>query len=393
MTASADTSGRPTSPPEITEGTIRRGQPFFVAMQRAGVSPVDIQEIVSASKAIFNFKKVQPGQEFSIYKSAGLDSLHFTIDSQSILKVTKTGDVVEARRDTVPYLIEHYVTSSAINSSIYLTLQENKADPELASHLAIIFQWDIDFFKDIRKGDTFTILYEKKTFADGRTELGNVRAARIFSQGREHYAIAYRNQNGTLNYYDAEGKSLQKSLLRAPLRYSRISSNFTYKRRHPVTHTYRAHLGVDYVAPVGTPVRSTGTGTVLEATYNRSNGNYVKIRHNSRYQTYYLHMKGFARGIRKGARVTQGQVIGYLGGTGLATAPHLDYRIKVDGRFVNPRTIRLPSKEPVPKDRMDLFEITRDGCLLRFFEAGSETPTVAVRRPTPPMQDRIAPVF
>lgn len=377
----------------VTHGEIKRGQPFYVAMEQAGLTPVEIQNIVRASKTLFDFKRVKPGQEYLLFTSDdGIDSLHYTIDSENILKVAKIGETVEARRDTVPYVIEHYVTSGTITSSIYETLLASDADPELASYLAIIFQWDIDFFKDIRKGDTFTILYEKKTFADGKTELGNVRAARIYTQGREHYAVAYRS-DGILNYYDTEGKSLQKSLLRAPMRYSRISSNFTYKRLHPVTHTYKAHLGVDYVAPIGTPVHSTGNGTVVTATRDRANGNYVKIRHNSRYTTYYLHLKGFARGIRSGAHVQQGQVIGYLGGTGLVNGPHLDYRIKVDGRFVNPRTIRLPSKEPVPADQIRLFQVTRDACLLRFYETGLDRPTVAVRAPTPPLQDRIAPVF
>lgn len=377
---------------QVTRGEIKRGQPFFAAMEKAGLSPIDIQSIVSASKQVFNFRRVTPGQQFLIYTSENqLDSLHYTIDSESILKVYKTGDTVEARRDTVAYAIEHFITHGTINSSIYATLQEADSDPELASYLAIIYQWDIDFFKDIRKGDTFSILFEKKAYADGTEKLGNILASRIYTQGEDHYAFAYRTKDGSLNYYDTNGKSLQKSLLRAPLRYSRISSNFTYKRLHPVTHTYKPHLGVDYVAPVGTPVHSTGSGTVVAATRNRGNGNYVKIRHNNRYETYYLHLKGFARGIRAGARVNQGQVIGYLGGTGLANGPHLDYRIKVDDRFVNPRKIRLPSKAPVPDSEMALFEVTRDACLLRFYEMGSGT--IAVRKPVPPRQEQLSQIF
>jgi murein DD-endopeptidase MepM/ murein hydrolase activator NlpD len=147
------------------------------------------------------------------------------------------------------------------------------------------------------------------------------------------------------------------------------------------------------VAPVGTAVHSTGNGVVLVATRDRANGNYVKIRHNSRYTTYYLHLRGFARGIRSGVHVQQGQVIGYLGGTGLVNGPHLDYRIKVNGRFVNPRTVRLPSKEPVPSDQIQLFEATRDACLLRFYETATDKPTVAVKPPTPPLQQRIVTVF
>lgn len=391
----ADAGTATEAPTNVVHGEIRRGVPFYVAMTQVGVSAVDVERIVRACKKTFNFRTVKPGQVFAVYEgtTGEIDSLHFTIDNERLLKVRRAEQTYEARVDTVAYTVQHYVTSGVINSSIYNSLQANGASPELASHLAIIFQWDIDFFKDIREGDTYTILYEERTYPDGETQIGNVLAARVFTQGRECYAFAFRNADGVLNYFDATGKSLQKSLLRAPLRYSRISSNFTYKRRHPVTHTYKPHLGVDYVARVGTPVRSTGQGTVLVAGYARGNGNYVKIRHNSRYTTYYLHLKGFAKGIRKGRHVRQGQVIGYLGSTGLATAPHLDYRIKVDGRFVNPRTIRLPSKEPVPAEAMTRFEVTRDACLLRFFEAVDAGSTVQVLGPRPPLQQRMAPIF
>ena len=378
-----------------TEGAISRGTPFFVEMQRAGIAPVDIQAIVTSSRDVFNFKRVQPGQKYALFTDASgaLDSLHFVIDNERILKVNQDAGGFVARLDTVAYATEHYVTSGTIHSSIYESLQGQGANPELAAYLAVIFQWDIDFFTDIRKGDTYTILYENKVYPDGNVTLGNVLAARIFTRGEEHYAVRYTDKEGRRSYYDTRGNSLQKSLLRAPLRYQRISSNFSHKRLHPVTHTYRPHLGVDYVAPVGTPVRSTGDGTVVEAARNRANGNYVKIKHNRRYTTYYLHLKSFAKGIRGGTRVRQGQVIGYLGSTGLVTAPHLDYRIKVGSRFVNPRTIKLPSREPVPADERALFEVTRDACLVRFFEAIPQTETKLVEAPRPPLQQRIAAAF
>ncbi|MDH3215726.1 MAG: peptidoglycan DD-metalloendopeptidase family protein [Candidatus Krumholzibacteria bacterium] len=376
-------------------GEIARGASFFVEMQGAGMSPGEIHRVVEASRKVFNFKKVRPGQKYAVWADSlgQLDSLHYAIDSEHMLTVRRAGARFEAMQDTISYRIEHYVTSGTIDNSIYATLQEQGSNPELASHLAVIFQWDIDFFTDIRRGDAFTLLYESKVYENGKTKLGDVLAARIFTQGREHYAFAYRTQAGSRSYYDARGNSLHKSLLRAPLRFMRISSNFTRRRLHPVTRTYRPHLGVDYVAPRGTPVRSTGDGTVAEATRNRANGKYVKIRHNSRYTTFYLHLSGFAKGIRRGSRVKQGQVIGYLGSTGLVTAPHLDYRIKVGGRFVNPRTVKLPSKRPVPSDEMELFAVSRDACLLRFFEASQQARTTRVDRPRPPMQNRMGVVL
>jgi murein DD-endopeptidase MepM/ murein hydrolase activator NlpD len=376
---------RPGSPqPEnVVRGTISRGRPFFIEMKLAGVSPLDIHNIVQATRDVFNFRKVQPGQKYAVYANGdgGIDSLRFVVDYEKILAVSKVGDSYQARVDMVPYSIERYVTTAVIDQSIFVSLQRIGADPELAVHLATIFQWDIDFFKDIHKGDTFSILYEKKHYDTGHVQMGDVLAARIVSQGHEHQAFRYQMENGNASYFDEEGKSLQKSLLRSPLEYSRVSSGFSYNRKHPVTHHWKPHLGVDYAAPHGTPVRATGDGSVAAATRDGSNGNYVKIRHNSRYETYYLHLSRFGKGIRKGARVSQGQVIGYVGATGLATGPHLDYRIKVAGSFVNPRTIKLPSKEPVPADEMGRFEQQKNVYLAGLLETRAENETVAVGKP------------
>ena len=383
------------APVQVTHGAISRGESFFVAMQQAGVSPVNIDQIVRSTRKVFNFRRIQPGQSYAIYRNPEgvVDSLHFAINNESLLKIIATEESYAARIDTIPYRIEHYVTSGTIDGSIFNTLQAKEADPELATYLAIIFQWDIDFFKDIWRGDTFAILYERKVYEDGEQEPGRVLAARITTQGRDHYAFGYRTGDGVWSYYDANGKSLQKSLLRAPLRYSRISSSFSNRRLHPVTHRYKPHHGVDYAAPYGTPVRATGSGTVLVAQYHSGNGNYVKIRHNSRYTTYYLHLSKFARGVRKGARVNQGQVIGYVGSTGISTGPHLDYRIKVGGSFVNPRTIRLPSKQPVPAGDFTLFEQTRDACLVSLIGALPESRVTLVEKPRPPQHKRLAGMF
>lgn len=373
----------PSEPENVVHGAISRGQPFFVEMKQAGVSPLDIHNIVQATRDVFNFKRVQPGQKYSVYSDGegGVDSLRFVVDHEKILAVAKVGESYQARVDMVPYRVERYVTAATINQSIFVSLQRIGADPELAVHLAAIFQWDIDFFKDIHKGDTFSILYEKKIYETGRTQMGDVLAAQIVSQGREHNAFRYRSEDGRANYFNGEGKSLQKSLLRTPLEYSRVSSNFSYRRKHPVTHHWAPHMGVDYAAPHGTPVRATGDGVVAEATRDGSNGNYVKIRHNSRYETYYLHLSRFGKGVRRGVRVSQGQVIGYVGATGLATGPHLDYRIKVAGSFVNPRTIALPSKEPVSSGEMALFEKQKNSCLAAMLETQAENETLAVGKP------------
>ncbi len=375
----------------VVHGEISRGTPFFVEMQRAGISPLEIQNIVSATRDNFNFKKVQPGQKFSVYSDGDgdLDSLRFIVDNEKILNVQKIGESYESRIDTIPYRVDHFVASGIIDQSIYVTLQRIDADPELASYLAVIFQWDIDFFKDIRANDTFSILFEKKVFPDGRSLIGHVLAARICCQGEEHFAFRYILASGEPSYFDEKGKSLQKSLLRAPLKYSRVSSNFSYRRMHPVKKHYSPHLGVDYAAPIGTPVRATGGGTVVAAERHSANGNYVKIRHNNRYTTYYLHLRNFGKGVRKGARVQQGQVIGYVGSTGISTGPHLDYRIKIGDRFVNPRTVKLPSKRPVPKDERLLYDIVRDSYLVDLFDPSLTDETILVSKPAPIKQRRM----
>lgn len=383
----------PHPPPVVAQGVIRPRSSFFEEMQRAGVSAVDIDRLVKASKSAFNLKKVRPGQEYCVFKSheGTVDSLSLSIQADKMLMVRRKADQYHAVIDTLPYQITYHLTNGTIQHSVFAALKSQGADPNLAGQLGLIFGWVVDFFTDIRPGDHFSILYEKKNYEDGRTILGRVIAARVYTRGREFYAFGYKTEKRSWAYYDLEGKSLQKSLLRAPLSFTRISSNFSYKRKHPVTHHWAPHLGVDYVAPAGTPVKSTGDGTVAAATYQGANGKFVKIRHNRHYTTYYLHLSRFAKGIRNGAKIRQGQVIGYVGSTGMASGPHLDYRIMVDGHFVNPRTINLPSKNPVPEAEMALFERIRDACLLKFHEGlpeAGEGQTILVEEPAIHDEDR-----
>lgn len=370
----------------VAEGAIAKRSSFYVEMQKQGVTPVEIDRIVRATKKTFDLKKVRPGQQYTVYstENGGLDSLEYCISREKILKIRRENDSYTAAIDTLPYRILYQVTCGTIEQSLFASLAREGADEALAGPLSLIFGWVIDFFKDIRSGDTYTILYEKKVYADGVESLGDILAASVTTQNTPYHAFRYKTADGKWGYYDLDGKSLQKTLLRAPLKFSRISSSFRSKRLHPVTHTYRPHYGVDYAAPYGTPVYATGDGTVEAAQYNSSNGKYVKIRHNRSYTTYYLHLSRYGKGIRQGARIKQGQVIGYVGSTGLATGPHLDYRIKLNGSFVNPRTVKLPSKEPVPSNELARFETHRDAAMARFMEALRREPegrTVLVEKP------------
>ncbi|HER43732.1 MAG TPA: M23 family peptidase, partial [Candidatus Eisenbacteria bacterium] len=343
-------------------GTVGKNSSFFDLMLACELSPQEIKDIERTAKEVYDFRRIYPGQEYEVYTASngGLEKLTFVISDEHFVEVTKTGGEIAAERKEYPFETVHRTASGIITHSLFVSLQEQKLPLELGAKLSDIFAWDIDFFTDIHKNDYFRIIYEEKTRHDGLTKIGRIIAAEFNTKGESHYAFLFENEEGFSDYFDAEGKSLRKQLLKAPLSYSRISSNFSRRRYHPVLHHYSPHLGIDYAAPAGTPVMSTGDGTVLTAARNKANGNYVKIRHNNNYTSYYLHLSRFGKGIKSGVKVKQGQVIGYVGSTGYATGPHLDYRVKKNGRFVNPRSLKLPPANPVSESNMAAFSELRE---------------------------------
>ena len=388
----------PLIPVQAKEGKIRKNSSLYLEMRNMGFTPVEIDRVARAAKETYNLKRVQPGQKFTAFTSneGRLDSLVFYVSLDYCLKVRRNGESFVASMDTIPYETSYHVTNGTIHSSIFAALAEQNAETELAAALDDIFGWTIDFISDIRKGDSFTILYERRTYPGGRSSLGNVLAARVVNQGNEVHAFRYQPEGQNESYYDLEGKSLQKSLRRSPLKFTRVTSNFTGRRYHPVYKRYMPHYGVDYGAPRGTPVYATGDGIIEASRYRKGNGNYVKIKHNNVYTSYYLHMNGFAKGIKEGRRVKQGQMIGYVGSTGSATASHVCYRIKRYGKWVNPRKLRLPSKEPVPSEEVARYERARDSFLFRIQGAlaeGAADRTVAVERPALPGAEQRATLY
>ncbi|HDH50186.1 MAG TPA: M23 family metallopeptidase, partial [Nitrospirae bacterium] len=225
----------------------------------------------------------------------------------------------------------------------------------LALELSDIYAWDIDFLTDIRNGDTVKIMVEELWSGEVFRGFGNILAAEFLNNGQMHYAFRFEH-DGYADYYDDNGRSLRKTLLKSPLKFTHISSHFSRKRFHPILRIYRPHLGVDYAAPAGTPVSAAGGGTVLFAGYKGQNGKMVKIRHSGGFETYYGHLSRIPKRVRKGRKISQGDIIGYVGSTGLATGPHLDYRIRQNGKFVNPLKIRLPRGKAVPKSLMAEFK-------------------------------------
>jgi murein DD-endopeptidase MepM/ murein hydrolase activator NlpD len=388
----------PLIPVEAIDGKIRKNSSLYVEMRNMGFTPVEIDRVARAAKGTYNLKKVRPGQRFTAFttNSGRLDSLVFYVSLDYCLKVRRAGDDFVAAMDTIPYETSYHVTNGTIQSSIFASLQQQGAETELAAALDDIFGWSIDFISDIRKGDSYTILYERRIYPGDRTAIGDVLAARVVNQGNEFHAFRYGPEGQNPSYYDLEGNSLQKSLRRAPLKFTRVTSNFTGRRYHPVYKKNMPHYGVDYGAPRGTPIYATGDGVIEASRYRKGNGNYVKIKHNSVYTTYYLHMSGFAKGIKEGRRVKQGQVIGYVGSTGSANGSHVCYRVKRYGKWVNPRKLRLPSKEPVPGTEMAHYERDRDAFLFRIQQSlttGDTDRTVAVERPRVPTTEQRAGLY
>jgi murein DD-endopeptidase MepM/ murein hydrolase activator NlpD len=248
---------------------------------------------------------------------------------------------------------ERKTISSVINHSLYSAMLRNEANPELVIELSEVFAWQIDFYR-IQQGDYFKVIYEEEFVDNESIGIKNILGAYFNNSGEEFFAIPF-SQDSTIQFFDEDGKSLRKAFLKAPLKYSRISSRYSKKRLHPVQRIYKAHLGTDYAAPAGTPIRSVGEGIILEASYTRGNGRYVKIKHNSVYTTQYLHMSRFAKGIRRGTRVKQGEIIGYVGSTGLATGPHLCYRFWKNGVQIDPLKEKIPSSHPVKPELLELY--------------------------------------
>jgi murein DD-endopeptidase MepM/ murein hydrolase activator NlpD len=332
------------------EMRIGRNQSFYEALAARDVAHEDIMTLVKACSGFRNLKSVRAGEKFLVHVApdGGLRSLAFDLDEESYITWVRDGDTY--RRQDGTYPVEHRLQgiSGSIENSLYASLQKLDAPLALASKMNDILGWDIDFSRDLRKDDTFRILYEE-VWKEGKVvRTDAILALEIINRGKVKRAYRFTSEDGRPSYYDTDGNNMQKQLMRAPLNYSRISSSFSYRRFHPVLKRWMPHLGIDYAAPLGTPVRAAGDGVIVAATRKKGNGRYLQIRHTNReYETYYLHLSRYAKGIGNGTRVTQGQVIGYVGATGYATGPHLDFRVKRSGQFVNPRKLKLPAAAPV----------------------------------------------
>lgn len=339
----------------VEEGRVARNQMFADLLTPHGVSANTAVRLARAIRPAFDVRQIEAGQRYRVYVNPWLGRaqyLVYRIDPvRSVVFDVLNPSQSEVRRRDVA--TNWTMVRGTIHSSLYETLDANDAHPALALRLSEVFAWQIDFFR-LYDGDSFRVLYEKRTVNGQRVAPGKIIAAVFEHKGERYVGVRFGDGKGP-QYFNRNGQSLRRELLKAPLRYSRISSGYTHSRHHPVLNRDMPHRGTDYAAPRGTPVHSVGDGTVVKARYDGPNGYYVKVRHNGTYESGYLHLASFADGIAPGTEVKQGETIGYVGNTGRSTGPHLDYRLWKRGRAVDPYEIELPPSFPVSPQNREAF--------------------------------------
>jgi len=312
----------------------------------------------SSLAEIVDPRSLRPGMVLEGYRdpAGSLQGMTLTLDRRTTVHVRREEDgTLRSWREEIPLGRDLVRLEGVVESSLFEAVERSGGDAELAVRLARIFQWDVDFFRDLRKGDRFVVVADRLTVEGQPFGWGTIFAARFVNDGRVLNAVAYPDGKGRLNYFDLEGRPLRKQFLKAPLEFSRITSGFSLKRFHPVLKRRMPHYGVDYGAPVGTPVHVTADGVVRFVGRKGGAGKMISVRHANGYETNYLHLSRYAKGIRKGVRVHQGQVIGYVGKTGWATGPHLDYRVRLNGKWINPLRIASPPAKPIEAGRLRRF--------------------------------------
>jgi len=357
----------------FAERRVLPGATFADALGRLGVEPKVAATLADAAQSVYNLRGFRTGNRLAVGRSVDgeLRAVRYQIDPDRMLWVRPDGEGFRAEIQAIPSETVVAPVSGQVRDSLYNAVMDAGESPELAVRLAEIFGWDLDFYTDPRRGDTFRVLVEKKQYASGETvAYGKIYAAEYNNDGHAYQAVLFRDPNGRAAYYGADGESLEKAFLRSPLKFSApITSRFSRSRFHPVLKTRRPHLGIDYGAPTGTPVQAIGSGTVVLAGRKGGSGNLVHLRHTNGYETMYMHLSRIL--VRGGQKVEQGQRIGLVGATGLATGSHLDFRILQHGSYRNFEALRLPPAQPVAKKDWPEFVVVRDRWLGQLPDPGS----------------------
>ncbi|MCJ8168544.1 peptidoglycan DD-metalloendopeptidase family protein [Atopomonas sediminilitoris] len=363
-TALAEETLEPAEEPAQSEWqalTVASGETLSTLFNRAGLSATQLHAALNSSKEAKQFTRLKVGQvvEFKVV-DAELHGLRSQLSKLASITLLRDDNGFKFQRDEIKPEVHTRFTQGTIQSSLFLAGKHAGMSHSLVMELANIFGYDIDFAREIRKGDSFELVYEEKIVEGSVVGSGEILAARFTNRGKEYQAVRYTNKQGITSYYLPSGLSMRKAFIRTPVDFARISSRFSMGRKHPILNKIRAHKGVDYAAPRGTPIKAAGAGKVVLAGRKGGYGNTVIIQHGQTYRTLYAHMNGFARGVRNGVAVKQGQVIGYIGTTGLSTGPHLHYEFLVNGVHRDPLGIKMPMADPIhASEKQRFFQQTK----------------------------------
>lgn len=353
---------------------LNNSQTFYSVMSLLGVPGAQIQKITQKAMPVYDLRKLQKDAVLRVHTIGDQwETVEYRFSDIEVLHVKKDAsspDGLSVSRRELPNETRTERVSGSIESSLFEAGVKSGADPHAIMTLSDIFAWDVDFASDIRKGDTFAMLYEVLYVEGKPIRAGRIIGAEMVNDGQRHVAVYFEDNAGKGGYYDDTGKGLARSLLKSPLRYRRISSHFTNKRFHPILKKFRPHHGIDYSAPTGTPVEAAGGGRVVYSGWKSGYGNYVEIKHNNGYVTVYGHFSRIKPGLRNGAKVDQGEIIGYVGSTGISTGPHLHYEIRVNGRLVNPLGVKSLPDKSVAKAEMQRFASVKEQLLASLANNG-----------------------
>ena len=354
---------------ETVKYRIQRKDTLFEILRRMGTPLMNISDLIQIIKKLYPVRNLKPGSEIKIQinrNNGTVQRLECPIDQDTLLVVNNSPQGLTAYKQEIEFETRLSLMAGKIKTSFFEDSIQAGLNPQLVLDLTDIFGWDIDFFVDVREGDSFRVLLEDN-YKEGKfVYTKRILAAEFVNQGRTYQVFYFKNNNGIEGYYDSAGRSVRKQFLKSPLSYSRISSSFTTRRLHPILKIYRPHYGIDYAAPPGTPIEAVCDGKVISAGWKGGYGNCITIQHSATYASNYGHLSHFAQGIKAGAKVKQGEIIGFVGSTGLATGPHLDYRISEHGDFINPFNLKNIDTEGLNSRYRGRFEEIKREMLARL---------------------------
>ncbi|MFT6388898.1 MAG: murein DD-endopeptidase MepM/ murein hydrolase activator NlpD [Cellvibrionaceae bacterium] len=362
--------------------TVKSGDNLSVLFQRAGLADTSLHELISSNPAAKALARLYPGQkiQFNIVNNR-LEKLRYQKNKLNSVEFNRTQTGFEHSDISIKPDIHIAYREATIANSLFLAGTNAGMEERLIMELASIFGWDVDFALDIRANDSFKVLYEEHFLNGEKLRNGPILAAEFSNQGKTFKAVRYTDSKGDSNYFTPEGKSMRKAFLRTPVDFARISSHFNLSRKHPILNRIRAHKGTDYAAPTGTPIKAAGDGKVMLAGAKGGYGRTVIIQHGQSYKTLYAHMHKYGRGIRTGTRVKQGQIIGYVGSSGLATGPHLHYEFYLNGSVRNPVRVPLPKSKSIAKTELDNFNFQTKAIVAQLKKYGGNIQIASTTKP------------